>query len=294
MPKNVEESIGHAATKIASDINASAIISIERIDTQGFEDIPFHINVKVTIFKQVRTGVFKKVEYETKIRKLESGSVTPIKEILMEGITKDYIDKGDRVVCVQDESLGSGYKGLLFIFDVDKIFFDISTNNLTENINTDVVEAVINMALEISKEGREGKHIGTAFIIGDKNEISKYTRQLIINPFAGYADNAKKITDPLMKETIKNFAQLDGVFIIDRNGAILTAGAYIEIDSKDANLPSGFGTRHRNCAALTKETDSIAVVVSESGGIVRVFKNGQIVMKLPEADKKETVEQNRQ
>jgi DNA integrity scanning protein DisA with diadenylate cyclase activity len=287
MPKNVEESIGHAATKIASDINASAIISIERIDTQGFEDIPFHINVKVTIFKQVRAGVFKKVEYETKIRKLESGSVTPIKDILMEGINKDYIDKGDRVVCVQDESLGSGYKGLLFIFDVDQIFFDISTHNLAENINTDVVEAVINMALEISKEGREGKKIGTAFIIGDKNEISKYTRQLIINPFVGYSDNAKKITDPLMRETIKNFAQLDGVFIIDRSGAILTAGAYIDIEAKTVDLPSGFGTRHRNCAALTKETDSIAVVVSESGGIIRVFKNGQIVMKLPEADKKE-------
>ena len=86
MPKNVEESIGHAATKIAQDINANAIISIERIEDKGFDDVPYHMNVKVTIFKQVRKGVFKKVEYDTKIRKLESGSVTPVKEILMEGI----------------------------------------------------------------------------------------------------------------------------------------------------------------------------------------------------------------
>ncbi|MEK6973782.1 MAG: diadenylate cyclase [Nanoarchaeota archaeon] len=282
MPRNVEESIGHAATKIAQDISANAIISIERIEPQGFEDIPFHINVKVTIFKQVRKGVYKKVEYDTKIRKLESGSVTPIKEILIEGINKNYIEKGDRVVCVQDETLGTGYKGLLFIFDVDNIFFDISTHNLAENINSDVVESVINIALELSKEGREGKKIGTAFIIGDKNEIVKYTRQLIINPFAGYSENAKKITDPLMRETIKNFAQLDGVFILERTGAIITAGAYIDVEAKNVDLPPGFGTRHRNCAALTKETDSIAVVVSESGGIVRVFKQGKIVMKLPE------------
>ena len=282
MPRNVEESIGHAATKIAQDISANAIISIERLEPQGFEDIHFHINVKVTIFKQVRKGVYKKVEYDTKIRKLESGSVTPIKEILIEGINKNYIEKGDRVVCVQDETLGTGYKGLLFIFDVDNIFFDISTHNLAENINSDVVESVINIALELSKEGREGKKIGTAFIIGDKNEIVKYTRQLIINPFAGYSENAKKITDPLMRETIKNFAQLDGVFILERTGAIITAGAYIDVEAKNVDLPPGFGTRHRNCAALTKETDSIAVVVSESGGIVRVFKQGKIVMKLPE------------
>ncbi len=290
MPKNVEESIGHAATKIAQDINANAIISIERIEDKGFDDVPYHMNVKVTIFKQVRKGVFKKVEYDTKIRKLESGSVTPVKEILMEGINKNYIEKGDRVVCVQDESLGTGYKGLLFIFDVDQIFFDISTHNLAENISTEVVESVINMAIEIAKEGREGKKIGTAFIIGDKSEIGKYIRQLIINPFAGYADNAKKITDPLMRETIKNFAQLDGVFVLDRSGAILTAGAYIDIEAKNVDLPPGFGTRHRNCAAITKESDSIAVVISESGGIIRVFKQGKIVMKLPETEPKKDMD----
>ena len=31
----------------------------------------------------------------------------------------------------------------------------------------------------------------------------------------------------------------------------------------------GFGTKHRACAALTKETNAIAVVVSESGGKVK-------------------------
>ncbi len=278
----VEESIGHAATKIANDINANAIISIERVENQNFEQIPYHIDVKVTIFKQVRKGVYKKVEYETKIRKVESGSVSPIKELLMEGITKKYIEKGDRVVCVQDESLGTGYKGLLFIFDVDKIFFDISTHNLAENIGSDVVESVINIALEISKEGREGKRVGTAFIIGNRADINKYVRQMIINPFTGYSDQARKITDPLMRETIKSFAQLDGAFVIDNNGAIMTAGAYIDIEAKEVDLPPGFGTRHRVCAAITKETDAIAIAVSESGGIVRVFKGGKIIMKLPE------------
>lgn len=279
--KGIEESIGHAATKIAKDISASSIISIERVEKDSYEETPYHLDVKVTVFKKIKKDVYRKSEYETKIRKLESGSVAPIKDLLMEGINKNYINKGDRVVCVQDESMGTGYKGLLFIFDVDRIFFDISTHNLAQNTPSDVVETVINIALEIASEGREGRRVGTAFIIGDRTETSKYIRQLIINPFAGYSDQSRKITDPLIRETIKEFAQLDGAFVIDNSGTIITTGAYIDIESKETDLPPGFGTRHRNCAALTKETNSIAVVVSESGGVVRVFKEGRIIMKLP-------------
>lgn len=279
--KGIEESIGHAATKIAKDINASSIISIERVEKDAYEETPYHLDVKVTVFKKIKKDVYRKSEYETKIRKLESGSVAPIKDLLMEGINKNYINKGDRVVCVQDETMGTGYKGLLFIFDVDRIFFDISTHNLAQNTPSDVVETVINIALEVAREGREGRKVGTAFIIGDRAETSKYIRQLIINPFAGYSDQSRKITDPLIRETIKEFAQLDGAFVIDNSGIIITTGAYIDIEAKDVDLPPGFGTRHRNCAAITRDTNSIAVVVSESGGVVRVFKDGRIIMKLP-------------
>ena len=93
----------------------------------------------------------------------------------------------------------------------------------------------------------------------------------------------KQITDPDIKETMKGFSQLDGVFFIDQNGTILSAGTHINLDMTAANLEGleGFGTRHRYSAAMTRVTNSIAVVVSESGGTVRVFKEGRIVMKLP-------------
>ena len=277
--RGIEESIGHAATKIARDIDANCIISIEKKGKGDYDDIPDHMDVKVTFFKKIKAGVYKKTEYETKIKKLPYGSTTPIKELLMEGINKNYIKKDDRVVCVQDESLGTGYKGMLFIFDVDKVFFDISTHNLAKYTNTDVIETVINIAQEISQEGHEGKKVGTAFVIGDRSEILKYTKQLIINPFAGYPEHLRKITDPEIRETVKNFAQLDGVFIIDNDGTIVTAGAYLNVESDSLDLPPGFGTRHRSCSAITKETSSVSVVVSESGPI-RIFKDGKITMKL--------------
>lgn len=278
----VEKIIGVAAAKIANDVNANCIVSIEKSDKDSSDSDPNLVLVKVVVFKKVDYS-YRKSEYQTKMKTQASGSVIPIKELLMEAINKRYIQKGDRIVCIGNESVGMGYQGLIFIFDVDKIFFNISTHHLTQNISTEVLEATINLALEIGSEGREGRRIGTAFIIGKRPDILRYGRQIIINPFSNYPEEARLINDPNMRETIKGFAQLDGVFMIDENGIILTAGTLINLNLDAVELPGldGFGTRHRYSAAITKLTDAIAVVVSESGGKVRVFKDGRIVMKLP-------------
>lgn len=277
----VEEIIGLAAAKIARDVAANCIISIEQGSKES-ADFNF-IEVKVVIFRKVKRNLFDKIEYHTKMRRQVTGSVIPIKELLMEAINKQYIGKGDRVVCVSDETVGTGYKGLLFIFDVDKVFFNMSTYHLAEKINPEVIESVINLAMEIGNEGREGRHIGTAFIIGDKNEIRPYCKQLIINPFSSCPVEQRRITDPNLRETVKGFAQLDGVFIVHQDGIIISAGTHINLDINELDLSGlqGFGTRHRYSAALTMVTDAIAIVVSESGGTVRIFKKGKMIMRLP-------------
>lgn len=280
-PASIEELIGKAATRLSRDVGADCIVSIEKAQKEA-QDFNL-IYAKLAIFKKTAKNVYTKLSYTTKMRKQIGGSTLPVKEILMEAVNRHFINKGERIVCVADESIGTGYKGLIFVFDVDKIFFNMSIHNLTEKISSDVLEAVLNIALEIVNEGREGRKIGTAFIVGDAGEMSKYARQLIINPFANYPSEMKQITDPDIKETIKGFSQLDGVFFIDEKGTVLSAGTQINIDLSGANLESfeGFGTRHSYSAAITKLTNSIAVVVSESGGTVRVFKEGRIVMKLP-------------
>ncbi len=276
----IEEVIGTAAAKLAKDIGASCLISVERASKESQESTEF-ILVKVSIYRRLNDKSFDKAEYLTKMRKMISGSIVPIKELLVEAINKKYISKGDRVVCIEDESLGMGYKALLFVFDVDKIFFNISTMNLGNNIAPEVLEAVINLGLEIGKEGREGRKVGTAFIIGNQENMTKYTRQLIINPFAGYPEEQRSILDPAMQATIKEFAQLDGAFIINEKGTLVSAGTYLNVETSNIDLP-GFGTRHRCSAAITKHcTEAVSVVVSESGGIVSVFDDGKLVLKLP-------------
>ncbi len=280
-PQNIEKLIGAAAVNIARVTKANCIITIEKGDSQA-EELNLD-DVKVVIFKQLRKGAYKRATYNTKMKKQQVGSVLPVKELLMEAVNKRYIGKGDKIIFVGGDTMGTWLKGFFFVLDVDKVFFDISTHHLTDKVNADVLETIISIAQEIGMEGREGRHIGTAFVVGRADELMRYTKSLLrLNPFGNLPEEARKITDIEMKETVKNLAQLDGVFLIDVSGTILMAGAYINIDQDNLDLESvqGFGTRHRCTAALTKSTDAIGIVVSASGGAVRIFKDGKVIMKL--------------
>ena len=280
MPKetDIERHVGDAAISLADSINASCIVSAERDDISGDLEDPF-LNIKLNLFKKVNGKNYKRYTYKAKLRKPEHGFTISPKELLLDGISHKLINKGDRVICIQDESLGSGYKAILFIIDIDNLFFNISQTKLTKNVNSEILEKVMDLALEISKHGREGNKVGTMFVIGGKN-LKKYTKQMILNPFENVDSDKRNILNPEMKETLSAFSLLDGAFIINTEGIVVSAGTYLDVDTKNVELPAGFGTRHRSAAAITKVTDSIAVVVSETGGKVRVFSNGKVVMNL--------------
>jgi DNA integrity scanning protein DisA with diadenylate cyclase activity len=94
-------------------------------------------------------------------------------------------------------------------------------------------------------------------------------------------------------ETIKEFASIDGAFIITGDGVILSAGSYLrpQITEAPDMLPGGFGTRHAAAAGITGCTQALAITISESTGMVNVFKNGAIMLSLskPVVHEKETI-----
>jgi DNA integrity scanning protein DisA with diadenylate cyclase activity len=143
-------------------------------------------------------------------------------------------------------------------------------------ISERVFETVLKISIEISTEGREGRAVGTAFIIGDTANVMAKSRQLVLNPFEGHKREERLITDAETLNNIKEFAQLDGVFVISGDGVVEAAGRYITIDTGVAKIPRGLGTRHSSVAALTSVTRAIGIVVSQSGGIIRVFRDGKI------------------
>lgn len=144
----------------------------------------------------------------------------------------------------------------------------------------EVFETLIRIALELAHEGREGRPIGTMFVLGDTTNVLKYAQPMVLNPFKGYADSKKNILDPRLKESIREFAALDGAFVIRRNGVILAAGCHIAVPHPTKELPPGLGARHHAAAAITQVTNSIAITISQSDGTVRAFRKGAIFLEL--------------
>lgn len=143
-------------------------------------------------------------------------------------------------------------------------------------VSEQVFEMVIKIAIEISTEGREGRSIGTAFLVGDSANVLAKSKQLILNPFKGYGKEERMIINSDICDNIKEFAQLDGVFVISGDGVVEAAGRYITIDTGNVKIQKGLGTRHSSVAAMTYSTESIGIVVSQSGGVIRVFRHGRV------------------
>ena len=123
-------------------------------------------------------------------------------------------------------------------------------------INARVLEQAVTLAVEIAREGREGRKIGTLFVIGDADEVLKSSRPLILDPLAGHPDEAKRIDDPNLRETLKELAQLDGAFVVSEDGIVVSAARYIDTVSDSLNVPLGLGSRHVAAGSSTTGSSS--------------------------------------
>jgi diadenylate cyclase len=140
----------------------------------------------------------------------------------------------------------------------------------------EVVNATLELAVEIAREGREGRRIGTLFTIGEAEAVLASSRALILDPLAGHAPTATHISDPNLRGTVKELAQLDGAFVIAEDGTVRAACRYLDASVADVELPLGLGSRHLAAASISRKLGLLAVVVSESA-VVRVFHKGSLV-----------------
>ncbi|MDX1614459.1 MAG: diadenylate cyclase [Candidatus Promineifilaceae bacterium] len=147
------------------------------------------------------------------------------------------------------------------------------------DISRETLERVVILAVEIAREGREGRKVGTMFVVSASEEVLDRSKALILDPLWGHPNEQKQIGDPNVRETVKELAQLDGAFVVSDDGIVLSATRYINASSEGVQLPLGLGSRHMAAASITRETNAVAVVVSESA-VVRVFDNGEIISEI--------------
>jgi DNA integrity scanning protein DisA with diadenylate cyclase activity len=146
-------------------------------------------------------------------------------------------------------------------------------------IDRDTLQCIVSLAVEIAREGREGRKIGTIFVLGDVHAVMRRSKELILDPLRGHPAHLKRLATRDTRETVKELAQLDGAFVVSEAGVVLSACRYLDTSSRSVALPLGLGSRHMAAASITRETTAMAVVVSESS-IVRVFDGGKIVAEI--------------
>ena len=129
-----------------------------------------------------------------------------------------------------------------------------------------VLESCLELALEIAREGREGRRIGTLFTIGRADEVVAASRALILDPLAGHAPTRTHITDPNLRGTMKELAQLDGAFVISETGIVVAA---CRVDCTGC-APEGIAmVQQRDHAALVGNREPQTVDVARLQGLRR-------------------------
>jgi diadenylate cyclase len=129
--------------------------------------------------------------------------------------------------------------------------------------DSEVIESLIELAVEIAREGREGRRIGTLFTVGDEQAVLARSRSLILDPLSGHPESLRHVSNPNLRGTIKELAQLDGAFVVSRDGVVLSACRYLDALTSGIDMPLGLGSRHIAAANMSAVTRAVTIVVSE-------------------------------
>jgi len=203
-------------------------------------------------------------------------------QAILEAVADDILTAGSSVA-----ALYSGFAAET-IDSLSVIHLDEHLNRLTgrdlrqleTRVPLDTLKLVVDLAVEIGREGREGKPVGTLLVVGDSRKVMASSRAAGFDPVRGYSRKERNLDDPRVREGIKEIAQMDGAIIVSADGVVEAACRYLDCSAADVTLSKGLGARHWAAAAISRVTNAVAVTVSQSNGTVRIFQNGNVVLRI--------------
>jgi len=264
-----KQAIIQSAVDIAERIHASTILLP---DSYTSERIGIETTIPVVVMPRQASDLLYRI-IPNHVEKEEVVLHERIQEVAVAGYLEGAISGA--IVGVID---GPHFDSII-VYDPRESYAVKSLQEREGLVNSDAFRAVMKLALELALEGREGRHIGTAFVIGDVENVLRASHQLLLNPFKGHNPHDLLITERDNWETFKEFAQLDGVFVVSGEGVVCASGRYLDVDARSVRIQQGLGGRHAASAAITAETDAVAVVVSESG-VIRVYHDGEQIIEI--------------
>ncbi len=239
--------------------------------------------VKIVLVARERDPDLQSLDTQiVKVPDIKLTRVGQIKIGILIGLARGIFTEGELLVCLTGMAESHQIDGLLFmeIGEEFELFAGSEAEQLSEDTRPQVLEQVLDLAISLGTEGREGKPVGTCFVVGNPDDIRAHSEPMVLNPFKGYTESERNILDPDIEETVKEFSTIDGAFLINTDGTVEAAGIYLATSDQKVEIPRGLGARHRSAAAITAITDSIAITVSETTGNVTIFRDGRVIMEI--------------
>jgi len=287
----VNNSMIQHATAIAEEINANAVLVYVDVIKSRDNLKKLFESSRCILAARSNTVIeeLKKIEGDNnriiRLPYINLSRYSQVKVAAIVSLSKGLIKLGDRLICLS----GSPEYGIfdnISVLDLGRefeMFSSIGLGIANQMSQPEIFERLLTLVLELAEEGKEGKPIGTTFVLGDHEKVFEISNQLIINPFRAVPEKECNILDPDLKETIREFSSIDGAFIIRDDGVILAAGRHLSPSVETNEIPMGLGARHRSAAGVTALTNSISLVISESTGDVRIFNRGKLFMEINRA-----------
>ncbi|MBM3995164.1 MAG: hypothetical protein FJ303_13580 [Planctomycetes bacterium] len=281
-----------SARQLLDELSADAVLLLTETDLDWTEVLEILPTEKLLVAAKTQELHKKLLETPTlRVLEVDPGP-TPTQErmsvSLLEAVATDKLRSGAQVVALYN-GIGTDDRpehidslSVIHLGEHLERLTAADLRKLDTHVPLETLRAVVELATEIGQEGREGKPVGTMFVVGDTDKVLTMCRPINFNPFRGYSRKERDIRDKKVREQIKDIAQLEGALVIRRDGVAEAACMYVDAPaSKEmVTVSKGWGTRHISAAAISKQTKAVAVVVSQSSGRVVIFQNGMVVLQI--------------
>jgi diadenylate cyclase len=279
-----------SARRIAVENDAQALVILA--------EVPFDFAAIKQYLRKVRLIVASDKPEVQKAAKEDEIDLVPLlhepqtrqlqlSQALLEAIADDLLQPGDRIVAIYPVYERSVIDSISLV-SLSEHLAKLTARDLRRletTVPLETLRLVVDLAVEIGRDGREGKPVGTLFVVGNHRKVMQMSHEQVHDPFRGYNKKERMIRNPRVRESIKEISQLDGAFVISSDGIVCGAGRNIDAPAEGLTLSKGLGSRHWAAAAISKAAHCIAIAVSESTGTVRIFQNGHVVLRIEPMDR---------
>lgn len=168
------------------------------------------------------------------------------------------------------------------------IIFQPELRRMLEQLGTNKFTKFFGIGLEKSLETKTKEDIYKIVIAAKELSNNKIGGLIVLErdiQLDDIMDSGVKIDADVSPQLIVNLfvpktPLHDGAIIISKNK--ISAAACILPLSDEKQITNGLGTRHRAAMGISRETDAIAIVVSEETGKISIAKDGNLILDLKE------------